>query len=380
MKTNVVKGIVGGALILLITLGTLFATNHQANLNYLDQDSTKDNGTKAYFLLLKKIGYKTSSIKNFSAVRGQAIALNPNLDEQSAIEVLSWVKKGNSLLILSPKDNPLFKALHVKYKENFSLPKKFSLKKWDKEVFAGVNQIKMGNERRLNVDNSENEQVRILAEDEKGPWLIEIKRGKGTILILSETHLLTNKYIGQADNVILATNIIKRGAGNKFRNIYYFSKIDHINRMGPVGTMFTERWPLLMLQTLLLVFFLYYYWGKRFGKVLPLPERATDIGEYATSLANLYRYTKGRITMLDILNKDFRHTLLRYLNLPLYTTEQEMVARLKSDLRPANLSALKILQDTTEALNKQEISEHKLFSLVREMEQWRRENEDGNNN
>jgi hypothetical protein len=137
------------------------------------------------------------------------------------------------------------------------------------------------------------------------------------------------------------------------------------------------NWPLRLvaIQLALGILLLYYFWGKRFGRAIPLPESTgTAAGEYVSSLASIYRQGQARRLTLDSIYQGFKRNLAEYLGAPRTMSAGELVTALsrRSPIDTRKLS--KLLGDCEELLSRTEISEPDLFNMVQGLERWRKNN------
>ena len=374
MKNNLFRGGVGIVLILVFSVLMLSGGNQKIFLPF-DPDSPSADGTKAYFMLLQKMGYRTAVFKNYDDM-GQVILTKPLANKKEGAAILNWVKKGNTLVSLNTSQDYITQELKLKFVDKSKLNDEYKKQVYkDEEIFSGVERIDTSLGRRFK--KPLNDKVKILAEDHRGPWMLEASWGKGKIILLTESGLLTNGKIGKKDNVIFGVNLIKKSRVSS--HIYFYSGFIQ-SWSGPVGSRFEKHWFLALVYILIFISLLFYYWGKRFGLPIPAPIGLASTEEYSSSLANLYRFVKGRRLILQILSNDYRQSVIRYMGLPVYIVKEEIRDQLQADLRPACQKAYKILVEIDDTLEHDDIGEHKLLKIAQDIELWRRENvENGSN-
>ncbi len=144
------------------------------------------------------------------------------------------------------------------------------------------------------------ERVALLA-DEAGVLVMRLKLGTGLIDVISDADILGNGQIGEADNAVLAMNLIyTRGTPTTV----YFDEYHHGRRTRPFAD---ERLPgaaiFPAIWAALICLFLYLtgsFW--RFGRPVPLtPEPRRSLAEHIQAFAGLYdgaQATGAAITMI----------------------------------------------------------------------------------
>lgn len=332
--------------------------------------SPKADGTKAIFLLLGQEGFKVSRL--FTAVpegQGLMIVVEPEVSllEQDWRQALDWVAQGNTLLLASASPNYLYQHFEYEYKR---VPGIFTTQhvSSDNPLLKDVRELYLTGGERL----KKHESMTFTCEDEKGIYLAQAAKGKGSIILLTAPDLLTNKEIDNNDNLILFLNIVRLYGQegiwfNEFVHGYTWEK--------------TARevfaWPLRLaaIQLALGVLLLYYFWGKRFGRPIPLPGNTDQIsGEYVSSLANIYRQGRARHLTLESIFQGFRKDLSQYLGISSNLSNGELVKAFSGRPRIDTKKLADLIGRCEELMGKTSLSETDLFTIARDMEIWRANN------
>jgi Domain of unknown function (DUF4350) len=332
--------------------------------------SPKSDGTKAMFLLLNKEGFRASQLlAPVPQGQGLMIIVEPetSLGEQDWQQVLAWVDRGNTLFLASGSQNDLYK--HFGY-EIIKAPGGFGTQHVSSEspLLKDVRELTISGGTRL----KEHQSMAFAYGDEQGIYLAESVQGQGRIVFLTMPDLLTNKEIDQKDNLILLLNIVRLYGQqgvlfNEFAHGYTWEKT--------ARQVFTWPLRLVIIQFAIGVLLLYYFWGKRFGRPLPLPEDTSQVaGDYVSSLANIYRQGRARQLTLESIYQGFKHDLAKYLGVPKNLSNEALVKIFSGRPRIDTQKLADLLRRCAGLMGKPGISETDLFTMARDMETWREQN------
>ena len=367
VKNNRMYVIPGLALLILLIVLNLFlprASYHPPFTTY----SPNPDGSKAIFLLLNKEGVEAS--RHFAAVpegQGLMVMVEPIISEQDWQEVFAWVAGGSTLLLSS--DKPGFPHQHLNYKI-------VSGPEWSKSHHVSSNHIILADVGELSLTGGtrleKHEAMAFAYGDEKGIFLAQAEWGEGQVIFLTMPELITNAVIDKFDNVFLFLNIV-RLYGQE--GVYFNEFVLGYTLPEPATDVF--NWPLFLvvIQLALGALLLFYYWGKRFGRPVPLPAGPYRItGEYVSSIANIYRQGRARHIILENITDAFRHDLSRYLGAGKNLTNEELVNNFSQ--RPhIDVRVLNDLLVRCELLFKKTvISEPELFAIARDLGMWQENN------
>ena len=181
----------------------------------------------------------------------------------------------------------------------------------------------------------------------------------------AEPHVVANNGISEADNVIAALNLF---SGRPDGLIAFDEYHQGYGRSAPGSMMAYFKGtpiPWMMAQAALIVVFLVYTYGRRFGRHVPLRrERRTTNLEFVSSMANITRLARASDLAMKNIYSEFRKRLCHYGRVPTKTDTPRLAtvvaARAKIDER-----SLRSLLARCEAVeNGKTISDAELLKLV----------------
>jgi hypothetical protein len=191
-------------------------------------------------------------------------------------------------------------------------------------------------------------------------------------LLLTTPDILTNSEIDQAGNLILLLNATRLYGQSGI----WFNEFSHGYTLAQT-TRETFSWPLglVVIQLALGLLLLYYYWGKRFGRPIPLPALPDLVaGEYVASLAGIYRQARARRLILNSIYQGFKRNLAQYLGAPRNLPSGDLVAAISKRPLLDTKKLAGLLEHCETLLNKSGLSETDLFAIVKQMEKWQQNN------
>jgi len=216
-----------------------------------DHASTRTNpwGTKAWRDVLETWGVATDTwgrpLTHLSSDVPMLVILDPTEridgDELSALD--EWVADGGRLVIApfnyreGSGSGRLAKAYVQRALNLFGVravngdtAETLARPAEDDPLTADVAEVLVPTEGRLNVlqsitDQGGSKAATVLLRDEKGrPVAVEVAHGHGTALILAEAEILANATLPEADNVVLAANLVFAGGAPE---TVYFDEYHH---------------------------------------------------------------------------------------------------------------------------------------------------------
>ena len=205
-----------------------------------------------------------------------------------------------------------------------------------------------------------------LLSDADGVLVMRVKIGPGMIDVISDADILGNGQIGQADNIILAMNLIyARGRPEAV----YFDEYHH-GRHAPLPK--SERLPGLFLVQALLALFaclgIYVILGGlwRFGRPVPLkPPARRSLAEHIAAFAGLYQGAQATGAALAKIAQYFRWRLTQVTGLPSSATPRDL-ARAVGHSFPVDSEGLAALLMELETIDADaELSEAQILELTR---------------
>lgn len=349
-------------IIVLLILGQ--STSENVYIPYTTHNAGP-NGTKAIMLLLEREGIFASELLSVAPEKeGLMILIEPSysgVQEQDWQQIMAWVKKGNTLLLASENTDMYKKFGYELIRTDNVSDERISS---NSPIFADVGQLTVAGHARMKKHNS----MAFAYGDDGGIYLAESVKGKGRVIFLTDPSIFTNKQIDQKDNLILFLNIVRlygqKGIWfNEFSHGYTLTKASR--------DLFTWPLRLVVIQLAFGVLLLFYYWGKRFGRPIPLARKAGRIsGDYVSSMANIYRQGQARKLILESIYEDFKRNAARSLGVSPKISNEEM-ARVFSGRPQIDTQKLRhLLGRCTELLKSPGFSENTLFTVARDLEEW----------
>ena len=322
-------------------------------------------GFKAIFLLLGKIGYKTERwTKGIEDLKNEKdkglIILSPfmyYIEKGDSQKLVEWTKQGNKLLISSVSENLIMKGLNVKIKE---VPLKEKAN--PKGILSdNISTIEGLNPVRLVVDENK---YNVLLKDEDGIICASIKYNEGEVIVFSSPEVFNNGNISRADNVILATNIIKYLDKDSIIMDESFHGIISNNRSFKVPLLIKY----LMVQLIITLLFFYPAMMKRFGK--PIVEGNGTIRtstEYIYSLAGLFKKAKTTDFAIENCIRGFKRRLAKICRLSPEASDDKYIEAIRyiSDVDEEEVRTL--LTNCRAKIKDRNISPSQLEGLYQEM-------------
>lgn len=337
--------------------------------------STAANGHKALYMLLEKLEFEVNRIHKLIPTEGQGTMIlfgSHNMTKGEATKLRQWVKRGNQLVLVTDQANPLTEEFNID---------------WDQGVLSGKQTVRSTHPLLKDVFQVELSQAGVLERKaglgEKDKSIVDlgsadeflwiIQEGGGQVVVVTDTRVFTNRQLAKADNLILLLNILRNQPSkqiwfNELVNGMSKTEMARKSMAGPLG--------LVLVQLAIAVLVLFYYLGKRFGRPVPIPAAQQGImGDLVSSMATLFRQGKARRLILENIWQGFRNDMTKFLGVPVSTENHILVKLFSQRISAENTTKLKELVEVCEGqvLNPT-LSESEMFTLVRELELWRRKN------
>jgi len=251
--------------------------------------------------------------------------------------LVAWVKQGGHLLLavdLQQKHNLLFQSTDInpdaEVLKAFGLTGRIAapensmaLPVVEASELREVGQVLVPGPSRLVVASARETrtslvrpQWRTLLADRFGAVMMAATVGAGTVYALCEVEVLSNKYLAQADNVVLATNLLFTPDHDR---IYFEERLHFQTRPLSLeaGKLPLERLKLALWAALAAVALYLVGVGWRFGAPAPVYEKPRRSAmEFVAALADLYRKAGATGAIWQILRKSFRQRLAAAAGLP----------------------------------------------------------------
>jgi len=209
------------------------------------------------------------------------------------------------------------------------------------------------------------DQYQPLLSDADGVLLMRLTIGRGMIDVISDADILGNGQIGQADNIILAMNLIyARG----IPEAVYFDEYHHGRRARQPES---ERLPgtfLIRAIGALFVCLVIYLSGSlwRFGRPVPLkPPARRSLAEHIAAFAGLYQGAQATGAALAKITQRFRWRLTQVTGLPPSAAPQDLAQAVGQSFA-VDSEELAVLLMELEAIDADaELSEVQMLGLTR---------------
>jgi hypothetical protein len=202
--------------------------------------------------------------------------------------------------------------------------------------------------------------------DDQAAVVADAQVGKGRVVLLTDPYLVANNGISQADNVVLALNLLAgRPAGAIAFDEYHHGYGASTTGEGLMSYFRGTPVPWMMAQVGLIALLVVYSRGRRFGRPLPLKrERRTTNLEFVSSMANITRLAHASDLAMENIYAEFRKRLCRFGGVPAKVENEKLavaVAR-RSKLDERELGTL--LARCEEVARGEQVSESELLKLV----------------
>ncbi len=186
--------------------------------------------------------------------------------------------------------------------------------------------------------------VEPVVQDDAGVLVMNLQVGQGTIQVISDADIVANGQLGQADNAILAMNLIYSGGQPQ---TIYFDEYHHGRSASPLAgkrlpsaPIFAALWAVLGCLGLYLAGS---FW--RFGQPVPLPSPSRrSVVEHVRAFAGLYQAARAGAAAVNLTARRFRWRLAQLTALgPPASPEQLATACARTaDIDPSALAELLI--------------------------------------
>lgn len=326
-----------GIFLVLIALNFIF---------FVDNRSTEENeqngsrssyrstpyGTLAYYTLLKESGYPVTRLEvaftelkrrdDISAIVVIAPPAQHNPTQEEFDSLVEWVESGGLLVVIDREIKVNFGEVSA---DTGSARESQARPLQPTDYVRGVASVALSEyATRVKV---EGQGITYHIGDNDAAVLADANLGAGRIVMLTDPYVVANNGIAQADNVIVALNLlIDRRAG-----AIAFDEYHHGFRQaageGVMGYFQGTPVPWMMAQLALITALAVYTYGRRFARPISLPrERRTTNLEFVSSMANITRLARATGLAMQSIYSEFRKRLCRYSGLPIKTEVSRLAA------------------------------------------------------
>jgi hypothetical protein len=200
---------------------------------------------------------------------------------------------------------------------------------------------------------------------------VRLPYGEGHVLVVADPTLLTARGLGQADNVIFFTNVVRLDSRDR---IVYFDEYDHGFRSagGFWGYLGYHGAQLALLPLLLACLVAGWSVMIRLGPATPTPPPTqADAVDYASALARLYQQAGARRLLGKTLTRGFLAALTRHLKVRKTALPAEILAawQPKDDKDPSKEQLKRLLKGVGE-LRRGNVPERALLKWAQEFDSF----------
>lgn len=328
-------------------------------------------GTMAYYTLLEQTGYKVTRFeKPFSKLKDRAdihtlLVISPPptipIEEEEFKALSDWVAQGNFLVIIDREILVDIGGAHISTDGDGEEPQVRALQ--PTLYSEGVDSLKLTHfASRVVV---ENKAATYHFGDEKGAVLADTNVGEGRVLLLTEPHIVANNGLAEADNVMLAVNLLTNApdgtiAFDEFHHGYGFG-----NSQGLLAYFEGKPVKWIFWQAMVIVALLVYTYGRRFARPIPLrrESRTTNL-EFVSSMANITRLAKASDIAMQNIYTDFRNKLCRYSGLPTRIDSPRLAATAARRMQGDERKLRDLLAKCEKVMQGEPTSDAELLKLV----------------
>ena len=293
-------------------------------------------GTRAFYTLLEETGYPVMRLeKPYNEITDRddigtlvLIALpdtsGPDKEEFDALA--EWAGRGKQLLIIDQTVHLNRELGDLEANTSFAVATGEPKPLQPTRYAFGVERVKTG---------AAATRIRLSGHgavyhfgDDQGALLADAKVKDGRVIFLTDPHIVANNGIKEADNVILALNLLaERPAGRIAFDEYHHGYGTHAASEGILAYFRGTPVPWLFWQGVLIAAVAVYTFGRRFARPLPLRrERRTTNLEFVSSMATITRLARASDLAMQNVYWDFRKRLCRYSGLPSNAESAQLAA------------------------------------------------------
>ena len=337
---------------------------------------TTPYGTRAYYTLLEESGYPVTRLERPYTELTKAddigtlvlIALpdasNPSKEEFDALN--EWVERGKQLIIIDQRVYLNKEIGDIEASTSFAMPKSEVKPLQPTRYTFGVEHVKTGAAAsRINIDSHT---VVNHIGDDSGALLADARVKEGRVVFLTDPHIVANNGIKEADNLILALNLMaERPSGKIAFDEFHHGYGAHAAgaSSGLLAYFRGTPVPWLFWQGVLIAAVAAYTFGRRFARPLPLRrERRTTNLEFVSSMATITRMARATDLAMQNVYWDFRKRLCRYSGLPSNVDSAKLAAIAARRAHMDEQELTRLLADCDAVSHGQQTSDAELLRLV----------------
>jgi len=329
-------------------------------------------GTLAFYTLLEESHYDVTRFeKPFTELRdhepGTLIVIAPppahNPEPEEFAAVTRWVEQGGLLLIIDREINLNLGEAAIRTQSG---DRNVSIHSLQPTLFTdNVRSVHLSDlATRVKVDSRS---ATYHLGDDKAAILADTTFGKGRVVMLTDQYVVANNGISQADNVILAMNLLNQRPSGKIAFDEYHHGYGSSAAGGGLMAYFRGTpFPWMMAQAGLIALLVVYSRGRRFGRPIPLRvERRTTNLEFVSSMANITRLAQASDLAMENIYSEFRKRLCRYSGLPTRADSRLLASTAARRSRLNESELISLLVRCENIVRGDPVSEPELLKLVR---------------
>ncbi len=373
--------------VMLFVLPRLGAWNKPLDVPYSTY-STYDDGARALYLLLDKMGYDVKRIRSEPYTLPKKLKMlfllepsrfnSVNADSVNIID--EWVRQGNILIVAGTGVDELDEFFKM-YKLKLHTLKNLLMESGSLQTVFQNPPVELIRPFTNYVIDAPSKKVIPLFGSRQGDHtVISFQIGQGRVFALSCPYVFTNEGLSHTDNVKLLHNLLtylpKNSSAKKligataivgfdeyhhgFRTVA--SKSDKRTRPSPIRLLLSTPPGLAFMYACILIFLFSILRGRRFGKPILTDESARRLSsEYVTSMAGLYQKSGKQSAILQHIRTEFRRRLAAKWDLDPNLSTSDFVDALAQRDVPDFSTLKELLTDLDTA---QHLSEERLLELA----------------
>ena len=374
-------------LILLFVIGSVFIVQTTAGQNQerlfprRTTYSAGPGGTKAAFLLLNRLGFRTmrwTKRLDKPPINAKVILIVDALpmlmfSNRENLALDEWAAAGGALISYNgyPRPMPGQEDLDATYVP--TAPSRVEPSNRN-GYFKGVKSLTVASNVRRSKEKVSVANYDVALKDDKGVIVASRKRGKGAMIAVSDPDLVSNVGIGKADNAVFFVNLVASRARKGDLVVFdeyhqgYGSDRTLARIIGKCGRA-------AVIQLLLVLLIGLYSYGRRFGEVRPAERPVRRVGfEYVEAMARFYQRAAARTAALETLCGALRRDMAAALGLP-DETRLDVIIRAASNAWAIDQNALTdlLLRCDRVIHSVSGMSDGELIRLAAEIQKFRKE-------
>jgi hypothetical protein len=369
--------LIGALFIVVVALNFVFFIDSRGTEQEDEQTADRSSyrstpyGTLAFYTLLEESGYRVTRFeKPFTELKdnepGTLIVIAPplthNPDQEEMSALTRWVEAGGLLVIIDREIQIPVGDATVHTQQDTSKSEVHALQ--PTPFTHNVERVALSEyATRVHVDSRA---VTYHIGDDQAAVLADAKVGKGRVVLLTDQFIVANNGISQADNVILALNLLAERPAGKIAFDEYHHGYGASSTGGGLMSYFRGTpVPWMMAQAGLIAVLVVYSYGRRFGRPVPLRrERRTTNLEFVSSMANITRLAQASDLAMENIYSEFRKRLCRFSAVPA-KIENRRLAAVTAGRAKLNERQLSMLLARCDEISKgEQASESELLRLV----------------